>query len=136
MVRHKLRRMSVTLETERLILRSWTIDDFEDVAARNADPEVMRFLAVDGQPMSRFASWQSLCAHVGHWALRGFGQFAIVERATNQFVGRVGPWHPEGWPEFEIGWTLGSAQWGKGYATEAARKAWNTHSLSWGEPTW
>jgi RimJ/RimL family protein N-acetyltransferase len=38
-------------------------------------------------------------------------------------VGRVGCWHPEGWPGFEIGWTLRRSFWGLGYATEAARLA-------------
>ncbi len=38
-------------------------------------------------------------------------------------IGRVGMIHPEGWPALEIGWTLGKAAWGKGYATEAAEAA-------------
>ena len=97
-----------TLETERLTLRQWTLEDFDDFAAMSADPEVMRFLAVDGKPLSRFAAWQGLSSNVGHWALRGFGMFAVVERSTGTFIGRAGPWQPEGWPDFEIGWTLRS----------------------------
>jgi RimJ/RimL family protein N-acetyltransferase len=73
--------------------------------------------------MSRFAAWQSFSATVGHWHLRGFGQFAVIERASGEFVGRVGPWHPEGWLDFEIGWTLRTASWGRGYATEAAARS-------------
>ena len=111
------------LETERLILREWHLEDFEDFAAMHSDPRVMEFLANDGKPLSRFAAWQSLTSIVGHWALRGFGLFAVIERATGEFVGRVGPWYPEGWPDFEVGWTIRSAHWGKGYATEAARRA-------------
>jgi RimJ/RimL family protein N-acetyltransferase len=112
--------MSVTLETERLTLRTCTIGDIEDFAAMFGDPEVMRFLAADGRPMPRFGAWQSLCSTVGHWALRGFGMFGVVERASGRFVGRIGPWYPEGWPGFELGWSLRSEDWGKGYATEAA----------------
>lgn len=108
-----------TLETERLTLRMWELGDFEAFAAMSAEPEVMRFLAADGKPLSRFAAWQGFSGNVGHWSLRGFGMFAVVERATNDFVGRIGPWHPEGWPGFEIGWTLRSQYWGRGYATEA-----------------
>lgn len=111
-----------TLQTERLTLRTWTLDDFEDFARMSADAEVMRFLAIDGKPLPRFGAWQGLCATIGHWALRGFGMFAAIERSTGNFVGRVGPWHPEGWPDFEIGWTLRSEYWGKGYATEGARR--------------
>jgi RimJ/RimL family protein N-acetyltransferase len=114
--------MSLVLETRRLILRTWTIEDFEDAAAMYADPEVMRYLSVDGRPLSRYAAWQAMSSNVGHWTLRGFGMFAIVERESGTFVGRVGPWLPEGWPAFEIGWTLRSQCWGKGYATEAANR--------------
>ena len=110
-----------TLQTERLTLRRWTVDDFEPFAAMSADAEVMRFITPDGQPLSRFAAWQAFSAIVGHWHLRGYGLFAAVENATGQFVGRVGGWYPEGWPEFEIGWTIRKEFWGKGYATEAAR---------------
>jgi RimJ/RimL family protein N-acetyltransferase len=85
-----------------------------------ADPRVMEFLAVDGRPLSRYGAWSAFSSMVGHWELRGFGMFAVVERATGTFVGRVGPWLPEGWPEFEIGWTLRSECWGRGFATEAA----------------
>jgi RimJ/RimL family protein N-acetyltransferase len=110
------------LHSERLILRRWTLDDFEDFAAMSADPEVMRFITPDGQPLSRFAAWQALCAIIGHWELRGFGLFAALESATERFVGRVGPWHPEEWPDLEIGWTIRKEFWGKGYATEAANR--------------
>src|SRR5258705_5412615 len=37
-------------------------------------------------------------------------------------AGRAGPWQPEGWPDFEIGWTLRSEYRGRGYATEAANR--------------
>jgi RimJ/RimL family protein N-acetyltransferase len=111
-----------TLHTERLALREWRFEDFEDLAAMSADPEVMRFLSPDGRPLTRFATWQGLCALVGHWQLRGFGLFAVEERASGRLVGRIGPWQPEGWPDFEIGWTLRSEYWGRGYATEAVER--------------
>jgi RimJ/RimL family protein N-acetyltransferase len=112
----------VTLETERLRLRPFTIDDLDAHSAMFANPEVTRFVVAGGQPMSRFASWQALCANVGHWHFRGFGQFAVEEKATGTLVGRVGPWQPEGWPDFEIGWALRRESWGRGYATEAAER--------------
>jgi len=37
-------------------------------------------------------------------------------------VGRIGPWRPEGWPGFEIGWPLRTGHWGRGYATEAVNQ--------------
>jgi RimJ/RimL family protein N-acetyltransferase len=114
--------MKAILETERLILRPWTLEDFDDFAAMCADPQVMRFLAEDGKPLTRFGAWRAMAGIVGHWTLRGFGLFAVVERETGAFVGRVGPWEPEGWPDFEIGWALRSQFWGRGYAAEAVTR--------------
>ncbi len=60
---------------------------------------------------------------VGHWSLRGYGLWAAEERATGEFVGRIGLWNPEGWPGLEVGWLLDCACWGRGLATEGARAA-------------
>jgi RimJ/RimL family protein N-acetyltransferase len=60
---------------------------------------------------------------VGHWTLRGFGVWAVEERASGAFVGRIGCFEPEGWPGFEIAYTLARPAWGQGYAREAARAA-------------
>ena len=109
------------LETDRLVLRTWKLEDFEAFANLHADPEVMRFLSADGKPLSRFDAWRSFAGIVGHWSLRGYGFFAVVERGTNELVGRVGPWYPIDWPDFEVGWTLDRKYWGRGYATEAVR---------------
>jgi len=111
------------LTTDRLILRGWRESDFAALTAMMADPDVARYLTVDGRPPDNVQTWRSMAVFVGHWALRGYGLFAVEERATGAFVGRVGPWRPEGWPGFEIGWGLARAYWGRGYATEAARAA-------------
>src|SRR5690349_8996227 len=99
------------LQTERLLLRMWEPGDFDVYAAICAEPEVMKFLAADGKPLSRFEAFRSFCALIGHWYVRGFGMFAVVDRATDSVIGRIRPWQPEGWPDFEIGWTLSSKYW-------------------------
>jgi RimJ/RimL family protein N-acetyltransferase len=114
--------MLTRLETDRLMLRQPTLDDLEDFVAMFSDARVTEFLSIDGKPMTRFAVWQSLTSTVGHWALRGYGMFVVQERTSGRFLGRVGPWWPEGWPGFELGWTLRSDAWGFGYATEAAER--------------
>ncbi|MFZ4600860.1 MAG: GNAT family N-acetyltransferase [Caulobacterales bacterium] len=111
------------LTTERLILRAWRADDVEPLIAMMADADVARFLTADARPADRGATWRALAGFLGHWLLRGYGLFAVEERATGAFVGRAGPWRPEGWPGFEIGWGLARPFWGRGYATEAARAA-------------
>lgn len=111
-----------TLTTDRLILRAFRDDDLDAYAEMCADPEVMRYLG-EGKTLSRADAWRQLAFFVGHWALRGFGLWALEEKASGRFIGRAGLLQPEGWPGFEVGWTLARPWWGKGYATEAAREA-------------
>jgi RimJ/RimL family protein N-acetyltransferase len=110
-----------TLTTDRLVLRMWRYADSDAYVALCADPEVMKFLG--GKPMTRLEAWRHLAMLVGHWDLLGYGMWAVDERETGRFVGRVGFNNPDGWPAFEIGWTLAREFWGRGYATEAARVA-------------
>ena len=109
------------LETERLLLREWSEADFDTYAGICADPDVMRYLG--GKPFSRLEAWRHMAYLVGHWQLRGFGHWAVEEKASGELVGRLGFSHPQGWPGFELGWTLAKAKWGNGYATEGARRA-------------
>jgi len=112
----------VRLETDRLILRMWREEtDFETFAEMCADPEVMRYLG--GKPLDRLEAWRNFAFHVGHWQMRGYGHFAVEEKASGNFMGRIGFLNPVGWPAFEIGWTLARKYWGKGFATEGARRA-------------
>jgi RimJ/RimL family protein N-acetyltransferase len=112
----------VTLQTERLILRMFREDDLPPYAAMCADPEVMRYLG-DGKPLTPSEAWRQMAMILGHWQLRGFGLWAVEERATGALIGRLGFFQPEGWPGFELGWMLRRGSWGKGYATEGAARA-------------
>jgi RimJ/RimL family protein N-acetyltransferase len=84
-----------------------------------ADEETMRFIG--GQVMDRALAWRNMATVIGHWSIRGYGFFSVEHRETGAWLGRVGPWYPEGWPAPEIGWTIAREHWGHGYATEAAR---------------
>src|ERR1044071_4300054 len=97
-------------------------DDLEPYAAISADPGVMRYRGA-GKPLARWEAWRQMAMILGHWQLRGFGLWAVEERATGALVGRIGFFEPDGWPGFELGWMLRRASWGKGYATEGARRA-------------
>jgi RimJ/RimL family protein N-acetyltransferase len=106
------------LRTERLLLRGWRESDLDAYAAIAADEETTHWV---GGVQPRRIAWRALALYAGHWALRGYGLWA-VERA-GELVGRIGLWQPEGWPGLELGWLLARHAWGSGYATEAAGAA-------------
>jgi RimJ/RimL family protein N-acetyltransferase len=108
------------LTTPRLRLRMLQETDFEQYAAIHEDPDVTRFTT--RSVLNRMDAWRHLAMIVGHWHLRGFGMWGVEELATGHLVGRVGFYQPDGWPDFELGWTIGRNWWGKGYASEAARR--------------
>ncbi|GAA0526055.1 RimJ/RimL family protein N-acetyltransferase [Rhizomicrobium palustre] len=112
--------MIPTLTTDRLTLRAFTQGDFEAWAGIMGDPETMTFL---GGPMAPSDAWRALAVTLGHWALRGYGMWAVERRSDGALMGRVGLLQPEGWTGLEVGWTLGRPFWGYGYATEAGAAA-------------
>jgi RimJ/RimL family protein N-acetyltransferase len=108
------------IETERLILREIDPErDFEAWAKAMANENTVRYLGT--APMDRARSWRSMATVIGHWAIRGYGFFSLQHKETGQWVGRVGPWYPEGWPAPEIGWTISPDHLRQGYASEAAK---------------
>jgi RimJ/RimL family protein N-acetyltransferase len=124
---------TLTLETQRLLLRPTRKDDFEEFAAFQADAETMRYLGSAPQPRS--LAWRSFLTMAGAWAMQGYAMFSVIEKATGRWVGRVGPWQPEGWPGTEVGWGIVRDRCRRGYATEAATAAidWAFAELDWSE---
>ena len=108
-----------TLTTGRLTLRAPCPEDFPALRAFYASDRA-RFV---GGPKTAEGAWRQLATEIGHWALRGYGRWIVVERASGRACGLVGLWNPEGWPEPEIGWDLFAGFEGRGYATEAAAAA-------------
>lgn len=110
------------IETERLRLRQFRHSDIDAVAAFMADEESMRYIGGD---CDRENAWRRMALSAGHWTLRGYGPWAVEEKATGDFTGRVGMWYPETWPGPEAIWSLVPAKRGSGFATEAARATIN-----------
>jgi len=118
------------LETARLTLRVPQASDFDAYAAFIAS-ERSGFV---GGRIGRDQAWRSFGHVIGHWLLRGYGCFVIVERDSGRVIGTTGPWFPEGWPEPEIAWSLWHGEdEGKGLAREAAVAAmqWTRDTLGW-----
>ncbi len=105
------------IETARLILRPPTLEDFPRWADFQADAETTRFI---GGPKSPAEVWRVLMSVAGAWSLTGVGFFSVIEKASGRWMGRIGPWHPHGWPGTEVGWSLHADAMGRGYALEAA----------------
>ena len=113
--------------------------EFRDVR----DPETAQFITAGSQTgHHEIVGWRNAAVMAGHWALYGFGMFAVEEKSSGCYVGRVGPWCPPGWPGVEVGWGIAKEFRGKGYAVEAARASidwafdncWSTTSSTASKP--
>ena len=111
--------MTMTLQTERLVLRRPNGGDAEAIMAFY-NTERSEFT---GGNLGRFNAWKQTAAMLGHWEVSGFGLWAVTTRGNDDILGLVGPFYPEGWPETEVGWVLFEGSEGKGYAFEAAKAA-------------
>ncbi|MBM7066247.1 GNAT family N-acetyltransferase [Actibacterium sp. 188UL27-1] len=122
--------MAPTLQTDRLTLRMPSPDDWTAYRAYYTSARA----APVGGPKTPRATWHGFSGFWGHWAIRGFGRFTIVERSTDAAIGHVGPYQPDGTPETELSWTLWTdAAEGRGIAYEAATAArdWCYQRLGW-----
>jgi len=124
-----------TLETQRLVLRAQRPDDSEALFRAYADDGFARFITRQGRGLDRAEAWWASTMVAGSWAVSGYGMWIVEEKASGLAVGRVGPWAPEGWPGFEVGWAIFPGHQGNGYAVEAAAAAiaWTHDALGRGE---
>ena len=121
---------NLQLETTRLILRPPRLDDLDAWSEMMADAETARFI---GGVAPRSVCWRQLMTLIGAWQACGFAMFSVIEKESGRWIGRLGPWQPEGWPGTEIGWAIVRDRWGRGYAFEGAIAAtnWAFDTLGW-----
>ena len=116
--------MQVFLETDRLVLRQFTMADADNLVNLDADPDVMRFVT-GGIPTSREEIQDEfLPAFLGYYQrYQGYGFWAAIEKATGEFLGwfHFRPRVDAAPGEVELGYRLRKSAWGKGYATEGSR---------------
>ena len=112
---------AIEFDTARLRLRRWSEADRAPFAALNTDQAVMEFFPA---PIGRVASDASIDAWTAQFAERGWSNWAVERRDSGEFIGFTGLSIPRRRftfsPCVEIGWRLARADWGFGFASEAA----------------
>jgi ribosomal-protein-alanine N-acetyltransferase len=108
------------IESERLALREFTLDDVDAMFAIIGDAETMKYYP---QTFSREDAADWIRRNLERYRRDGFGLYAVTLKATGDFIGDCGlAWQQvEGKTLLEVGYHLHRDQWGHGYATEAAR---------------
>lgn len=106
--------------SERLRARHWTPADRAALLAVYGDADAMRWVG-DGRPIREDEVDRWLDVTARNYARRGYGMFALEDRATGAVVGFAGLVHPDDQPEAEVKYALARAWWGRGLATEVVR---------------
>jgi RimJ/RimL family protein N-acetyltransferase len=114
-----------SIETKRLLLRLPIPDDAEPFVEIHQDPEVLarKQVTLTSPPGGIEVGLRNVDRMLRHWDRRGYGQWAVVEKATARVIGCVGFLQPDDWPGIDLGWIIRRSRWGNGFATEAARAA-------------
>ena len=107
------------IETERLRLRQFTMGDLDELAPIFGNPQVMKYLGLNCQPVPREETETALASMIRHWEQKGFGRWAVVLKENDKLIGCAGLRSYEG--TAELVYLLDEPFWGKGLATEIAR---------------
>jgi len=112
----------IITQTDRLTLRVPSMDDADVLASYWSDPETMKYIGKDGSGWTREQVVVRIERAIRFCAEHGMTFWTVVENETGTVIGQGGlvPIDFNG-PEIELGYRLGRAHWGKGYATEISR---------------
>lgn len=107
------------IETQRLILRHWTLEDVPSIVRIYGDPQTMRLFG-RGVTFSPQQLTESLERVVAEYVDAGLGNHAAVEKGSLTIVGHCGVHRGSDTEGAEADWLIARNRWGRGYATEAA----------------
>lgn len=110
-------------KSERLGFRNWVDDDLTEFAELNADLDVMEYFP---KALTEKETADFIYRLKKHYEKNGYNYFATEILETEEFIGFIGLAYQEYKTDFtpavDIGWRLKKNAWGKGYATEGAKK--------------
>lgn len=116
--------MNIIIETERLVLRTFTVDDAPLIYELNLDPDVTRYT---GDPIKDLHHAQLILEQtiLPQYALYNHGRWAVhikpgIDSVVTGFIGWCGLKNRPERNEIDLGYRFMKQAWGKGYATEAA----------------
>jgi ribosomal-protein-alanine N-acetyltransferase len=115
--------MKIIAETERLILREWTLDDAPDLFQLNSNPNVLKFTG--DKPFKNIQEAEELILNYEQYSKYGLGRWIVHRKIDSQFLGWCGLRFQENINETDIGFRFLETQWNKGYATESAKATIN-----------
>ena len=107
----------VVFSTERLVVRRWRDSDLSNLLAVYGDAEAMRWVD-DGKPITVEECIKWLGVTRTNYEKRGYGMFAVEERAAPKVIGFCGIVHPGDQAEPEVKYAYLRSHWGRGIATE------------------
>jgi RimJ/RimL family protein N-acetyltransferase len=102
-----------SIDTPRLFLRLPDAADAQPMLDIHEHPDVIKYVVSTAMRRGITGAWSSVAMMLGHWQLRGYGQWTVVEKASGEVIGRVDLWNPEGWPGVELGWMTRHSRWEK-----------------------
>ncbi len=110
--------MAFQLETSRLTLREFSINDADDLYQLNLNPEVIKYTG--DPPFKSLAEAKQFVSDYNAYRKTGYGRWAVIEKSTNKFIGWCGlKYHPEGY--IDLGFRFFQETWGNGFATESSQ---------------
>lgn len=110
--------MKTIIETERLILREFLIEDAFDMFSLNKDPAVIQYTG--DNPFESIQAAENFLKNYDAYQKFGFGRWAVLTKNENAFIGWCGLKRNEE-DQVDIGFRFFQKEWNKGYATESAK---------------